>query len=350
MSSGHYEHRSERPFKGLYDIGLFFDQLALDISGENESIHLATEGKCVLSEEAFNDSIFTLKLSEDKKSFEKVAKRVIESVENMGIPKEDVELSISFRLKYLNLIEQSKSVDMNSLLTLNHELVVVSPAERHPLTTSVVQGFEIIVQLLLVKQQVERKTLTPYYPGTILGEGTVEVRTDKSHSSFSIEPLTAERRVALGNLSKDTLTFIEMGGVNPINPGDSEKDITLYLDEKILKKLNEMAKNKSGLYMQRKLALDVQNTMIMHAHRFINENDAITEYEDIKESIIGNYFETLSRERNGRVDKNSIRRLIKNLKDKPELVKAEFESLISENSVYSLQKNMLDLLTEEEEE
>ena len=148
MSSGNYELRSARPFKGLYDIGLFFDQLALDISSENESIHLATEGKCVLTEETFNDSIFTLKLSEDKKSFEKIAKRIIKSVENMGIPKEDVELSISFRLSYLSLIEQSKSVDMNSLLTLNHELVVVSPAERHPLTTSVVQGFEIVVQLL----------------------------------------------------------------------------------------------------------------------------------------------------------------------------------------------------------
>ena len=112
MSSGNYELRSAR-LKGLYDIGLFFDQLALDISGENESIHLATEGKCVLTEEV--DSIFTLKLSEDKKSFEKIAKRIIKSVENMGIPKEDVELSISFRLSYLSLIEQSKSVDMNSL-------------------------------------------------------------------------------------------------------------------------------------------------------------------------------------------------------------------------------------------
>ena len=141
----------------------------------------------------------------------KVAKRIIKSVENMGIPKEDVELSISFRLSYLSLIEQSKSVDMNSLLTLNHELVVVSPAERHPLTTSVVQGFEIVVQLLLVNQQVERKTLTPYYPGTILGEGKFGISTDKSNSSFSVEPLTAERRIALGKLSKDTLTFIEMG-------------------------------------------------------------------------------------------------------------------------------------------
>ena len=349
MSSGNYELRSERPFKGLYDIELFFEQLTLDISSENESIHLATEGKCVLTEEAFNDSIFTLKLSEDKKSFEKIAKRIIKSVENMGIPKEDVELSISFRLSYLSLIEQSKSVDMNSLLTLNHELVVVSPAERHPLTTSVVQGFEIVVQLLLVKQQVERKTLTPYYPGTILGEGKFGISTDKSNSSFSVEPLTAERRIALGKLSKDTLTFIEMGGVNPINPGDSEKDITLYLDEKVLKKLNENAQNKSGLFMQRRLALDVQSTIIMHAHRFINENDAITEYEDIKESIIGNYFEELSRERNGRVNKTVIRRLIKDLKDKPELVKADFESLLSENTKYSLQKNMLDLLTEEEE-
>ena len=84
--------------------------------------------------------------------------------------------------------------------------------------------------------------------------------------------------------------------------------------------------------MQRRLALDVQSTIIMHAHRFINENDAITEYEDIKESIIGNYFEELSRERNERVNKTVIRRLIKDPKDKPELVKADFESLLSENT------------------
>ncbi len=349
MSSGNYEHRSERPYKGLYDIGQFFNQIALDISGEDESTKIATEGKCVLTEEAFNGSSFTLQLSEDEESFKKAAKRIVESVENMGIPKEDVELSISFRLKYLNLIEQSKSVDMNSLLTLNHKLLVVSPAERHPLTTSVIQGFEIVVQLLLVKQQVKRKTLIPYFAGTILGEGTFEICTDKSHSSFSIEPLTAEKRVGLGRLSKDTLTFIDMGGVNPINPGESEKDITLYLDEKVLNKLNENAKNTSGLFMQRKLAIEVQNTIIMHAYRFINENNAITEYEDIKDSIIGSYFETLSRERNGRVNKKIISGLIKRLKDNPELVKADFESLISENAKYSLQKNMLDLLTEEEE-
>ena len=101
--------------------------------------------------------------------------------------------------------------------------------------------------------------------------------------------------------------------------------------------------------MQRKLAIEVQNTIIMHAYRFINENNAITEYEDIKDSIIGSYFETLSRERNGRVNKKIISGLIKRLKDNPELVKADFESLISENAKYSLQKNMLDLLTEEEE-
>jgi hypothetical protein len=348
MSSSHFEQRSSRPFRGLFEIERFFDTLSLEINKGDEIEIRASDSTTELNENDFNDSSFILHLAEDDASFEKIMTEIIKSMKHIGLPVKDIEFSVSFRLNYLSIIEKSISMNLNELQKQKYTIPILSRGERHHLTESALQGFDIVVRLLLNEQQKQRKTLVPYFPGTILAETYFTILTDRGNSNFSIEPLNAQRRKVLGNLSTNTITFIDFGGVNPIDPGSDEQDITLYVDEKVLTAVNENSKSAGGLFVQRKLALEVANAIVMHAHKSLNQDNSTNGFSEIDGSIIGKYLKPFATNDNGRVNKTIFNDLVEEVKTNPEIIKARIESLLSEGTKYSLQQNLLDLVVEEE--
>jgi hypothetical protein len=316
------EHRSSRPYSGLRNCQQAFQEAVLRV-GEQEVAH---GGALRVSATEFLNEKFQISFGEDKETFAILVSELETAAHAHGISNDDLEIVVIASSTYWKITEKLFSVSLGEFAGLNDPNVTLAGRHDRKRPFAFPSKTLKIEAGCLLSRTIEKRPLRPFRKGTWLTKANYAVNTGQDFEGFEPKPLDAPARRKLKiEKYEETQRFMDVEA-DPTDPDTTDEDFGLYVDELMLKSLEENPRTVGTTLMQRFLFMDMARAIIYRA------SDAIFQGEksmgDIKNSVFDKVLDAFSRDDKGAVDENEKEKLFENVKNTPEIFVACVEDTL----------------------
>lgn len=243
-----HESKTVRPFVGVGAVATVMDRVQLSVDGDDHS-----PGTIVLADEELDRADLRLKLPD----FDSLRA----AVEQNGRAHVDCAFLILARSHTHRI-----SHPLYHEVLRKADLPAEYPLDRNDPDNNLIlndrEGFSLVVAVYLIRD-LHPEPLQPHKVGTWLAKADFKVNREKSYSSFSPLPLTAELRKEL-ELPSQTPSFVEVKD-NLLEAEPVSEAVTVYYDDALLSILHANPKDPLVQQAQRELAAQTMTVIAQTA-------------------------------------------------------------------------------------
>lgn len=283
------ETRTVRPYAGLDGLQrIVNNEFALHVGPER----VAPGESLTLTAEGFLLREIAVEMSSSDELFEVMQLGLAQHLASIGFNPADLELVVIASSPYMKIADVLVRCPLDRLAPLGRRLVLSSPKRPRALS-SPRSGCAIDVYVVL-SHDVPQVPLRPWRRGTWFARASFSLSSELAPIGFTPRPLTAQARKDLGNLSDDTIRFIQFEDDDtPLTVESSTSSLAIYVDEVVLAKLSASSETPASQLFQLQLFLDAVAEILRVARE--QEGFGVVTLEDLEDTLFGRLLDGLSR-------------------------------------------------------
>lgn len=297
------ESRIIRPFDVDLGFETLFDKTQLHFGGQACEPHSSI---IVDSRRLFRKSSAHIIWSPESE-FDAFKFALQSAAHNSGIDSSLLTLLVVARSTYLNIADIIWSYPLESISALAPKLSLTATERPRALQAST-HGARIDIYIILNQDLNIRQVLKPWRKGTWLAYTTFRIRTKPDSVLFKPYPLDKDKRKDL-DLGPNTVRYLYLGDHDPTLPHDQVEPPIFYVDSELLTFLDSSGSSPIAIAIQHQMVIDFISGIIAAVANSESISD-ITDYEDIRYSLLGRIMNFIYSESSVKMYHNDLIKLI----------------------------------------